>query len=319
LSLAIFADNRSVTGMEKTDWGEGTRFTVSSREVGGFSLDVSDLRCRKVVPFLIERLKKGQADFDTIDALRATGDARAIPALIDAFNAMAQGTRFEGDADGRAFLHIAYALSKLKAREAVPSLLKHVDDPKIVTCLGDIGDRRAVPALNEIVAAKGRIIQDGKPVNPKLDGERLFAAKVTLAQLDAENEGLRLAEILADPNLERNHRYDVVLRLAIRPDPRAIPSLIAVIKSDSDFQITRMAIDSLSQLKCKAAVEGLIECFDVPFKKKYLRKGTKVTPATYRNQIARSLQTITGQSYGADKQQWLRWWQEHGQQDANLK
>ena len=80
-----------------------------------------------------------------------------------------------------------------------------------------------------------------------------------------------------------------------------------------------MAIDTLSQFKRKAAVEGLIDCFDVPFKETHWGKRERVTPATYRNQIARSLQTITGQAYGADKQQWLRWWQEHGQQDANLK
>jgi hypothetical protein len=48
-------------------------------------------------------------------------------------------------------------------------------------------------------------------------------------------------------------------------------------------------------------------------------KGDDVTPATYRNHITRSLQAITGQPFGADKQQWLKWWQEKGKQSIELK
>ncbi len=80
-----------------------------------------------------------------------------------------------------------------------------------------------------------------------------------------------------------------------------------------------MAISDLGEFKCKAAVEGLIECFDVDFKEEEVGKGEHATPATYRNRIARSLQAITGQPFGADKQQWLKWWQEKGQQSAELK
>ena len=80
-----------------------------------------------------------------------------------------------------------------------------------------------------------------------------------------------------------------------------------------------MAMQGLSKLKYKAAVEGLIDCFDLEFKAKDLGKGQHVTPDTYRNQIARSLRQITGQPFGADKQQWLKWWQEKGKQDAELK
>jgi hypothetical protein len=63
----------------------------------------------------------------------------------------------------------------------------------------------------------------------------------------------------------------------------------------------------------------LIECFDVDFKDADLGKGETATPATYHNRIAHSLQAITGQDFGADKQQWLKWWQEKGKQSAELK
>jgi hypothetical protein len=75
----------------------------------------------------------------------------------------------------------------------------------------------------------------------------------------------------------------------------------------------------LAQFKFKAAVEGLIQCFDVEFKEETVGKGEHLTPQTYRNQIARSLQEITGQKFGANKEQWLKWWQEEGRQSKELK
>jgi hypothetical protein len=124
---------------------------------------------------------------------------------------------------------------------------------------------------------------------------------------------------MKDPTLERNQRYDLVLRLGQRPDPRVIPYLVKVIKREPDDYIVDLPIGALAELKCRAAVEGLIECFDVGFKAEDLGKGKHVTPATYRNRIARSLQRITGQSFGGDKQPWLKWWQETGKQNSELK
>jgi hypothetical protein len=51
---------------------------------------------------------------------------------------------------------------------------------------------------------------------------------------------------------------------------------------------------------------------DVAFRREDVGKGEHVAPATYRNRIAASLQYNTGQSFGADKQQWLKWWHEKG-------
>ena len=48
-------------------------------------------------------------------------------------------------------------------------------------------------------------------------------------------------------------------------------------------------------------------------------KGEQATPETYRNSIARSLQRLTGQSFGANKQDWQRWWQEKGCLNTRLQ
>lgn len=207
-------------------------------------------------------------------------------------------------------MHCAWALSRLKAREAAPVLQNAIEYPEIIDCLAEIGDPRVVPALNELVAAGGKLARDGKPIRPELETERLFAARFALARFDPPNEAPRLAELLADP--KQQHRYDVVMRLGRLPDPRVTPVLVKVIKTDSDHFILDMAIGALGERKEKTAVEGLIECFDVAFRSEDIGKGEHVTPSTYRNRIAASLQYITGQSFGADKQQWLKWWREKG-------
>src|SRR4029453_1986038 len=148
---------------------------------------------------------------------------------------------------------------------------------------------------------------------------RLYEAKGALTQFDLDDGALRLAEMLDDPTWERNQRYGIVLRLGMRPDARVIPQLVKVIKQEPDYYIVDLAIQALAELKYRAAVEGLIECFYVDLKEHGLGKGERVTPASQRNHIARSLQRITGQSFGGDKQLWLKWWQETGKRSPEFK
>jgi HEAT repeat protein len=210
-------------------------------------------------------------------------------------------------------------LGKLKAKDAVAVLLEDIEYPGVIDALGEIGDPRALPALREMVAAGGRIVRNGNPASPERNGKRLFAAKVALTQFDLDDGALRLAEMLDDPTWERNQRYEIVLRLIKRPDARVIPHLVNVIKQEPDYYIVDLAIQALAQMKYRAAVEGLIECFDADFKAHDLAKRERVTPASQRNHIARSLQSITGQSFGGDKHPWLKWWQETGKQSREFK
>ncbi len=137
--------------------------------------------------------------------------------------------------------------------------------------------------------------------------------------LEGEDGVVHLAEVLDDPNLERGQRYDVVLRLGRQPDPRVVPFLANVVKTDSDPFVIEMAIGALGATKCRAAVKALIDCSDVPFKEQNVGKGERMTPAMYRARIARNLQYITGQSFGGKKEPWLHWWQAAGNKDAGLR
>jgi HEAT repeat protein len=319
LSLAILADDRQVTGPEKTTWERGTSFTVSS-QARNLRFAVSDRTSPKAVLLLIDRLKKGQADFETFTALGASGDKRAIGPLTNALDAAATTSPYHRDVGlHQEFEQAAYALAKLKAKEAVPSLLKYVEYPEIVECLAEIGDSRALPALREMVTRKGKVTRGGEAVNPELEDRRVFAARMALARFAGADEVPRLAEMLTEPTLTRNHRYDVVMRLGGRADPRAIPYLVKVIQTDSDYYIIDLAIQGLADRKERAAVVGLIECFDAPFREFKFGKGERETPATIRNEIARCLQGITRQTFGADKNLWRKWWQETGSKSPALK
>jgi HEAT repeat protein len=315
LLLAVCSDERSVTGLEKTNFAEGTSFTIS-KEFGMLATLVA-WKFRGVVPLLDERIKNGKADVGAWCVLAEFGDRRAVPALIELLVRIGKKNPLPRDETLRDdFRRCASTLAKLKAHDAVPALLTYAEYPEIIGDLDEIGDERAIPTLKKIVADNGRILRDGQSVHSKFESERLFAAKLALAHFDPPNEAVHLESMLNDPN--EFHRHDVFYRLERLPDPRVIPILVKVVKTDSDHWMISMSINDLGRRKYKAAVEGLIECFDRQFKEEYFGKGEHVAPATYPNLIASSLQQITGQSYGADKQQWLKWWQKE-RRSTNLK
>ena len=129
-----------------------------------------------------------------------------------------------------------------------------------------------------------------------------MAARIALAQLDRNNGVARLGEMLNDQSLDVQPRYDIAISLGRRPDPRAIPHLVKVIhvesrcrpaiRQESRHYLIDTAISALATFKYKAAVEGLIGCFDADFQEEELGKGERATPATYRNRIAKALQEI---------------------------
>jgi hypothetical protein len=316
LFLATSSDNRPVTSLEKTAFEKGTSFTISSE----FSMlpTLVEWKSPRAIPLLKERVRIGKADYQTWCDLARLGDKPAVRELIALLDKIGKAGPLTSEETLREdFERISYALGDLKARDAVSVLLRYVEYPEIITCLEQIGDERATPALKKIVQDNGRILRDGLAVHPKFEQERLFAARLALAKFDPANAPLRLGELLADP--DRFHRSDVLDRLENLTDPRTIPFLVNVFKTDTDHLILRRSIQDLGGRKDKAAVAGLMGCFDRKFKEEYFGKGEHVTPQTYPNLIAHSLQQITGKSFGADKQAWQKWWQTEGRLRADLK
>ncbi len=321
LILASLSDRRYVTGMEKTGWGGGTPYTIS--EVADYDASLTYTlgysKCRKAVPFLIEMAKRNEGYQGVTYALGEIGDPQAVPVLIQLLPQTNEKVEYSAAAGlPRRFLQTVKALAELRAREAVPLLLQHVEFPAVIEALEKIGDRRAVPAIREIVAARGKVVHDGQAVYPEADQERYVAARLALVALGDRDPVPQLCEMLSDQSLDKFQRITIVWRLSRRPDARAILYLLHVIKTNASGRMRNEAVMALSEFKYKAAVAGLIECFNVDFRSE---RGfvMAVTLPMVRDNIATSLRSITGQPFGVEKGQWLKWWREKGMSTAGLK
>lgn len=309
LAIAALADQRYVTGLEMTNWSKDTFFTVSylADEHGNLTSAMGHLKCAQAIPVLTEMVRRDQAR-GAIMALGEIGGGRdAVLAVLQD-----QGKNLKiwsGCLAPEVFSRAAWAAAQMKMREAVPILLRHLCHNDIVEALEEMGDPAAIPALEKLVA-------DGKPMqiegsSPEDDLNSVWAARVALATLKEGDPLPRYWQLLADRSLGEFRRADVAARLATRPDPRSVPHLVAAIKTDPAGGVTLRAIWALSTIKDASSVEGLIECFNAEFKKDGIWK-RQTTPETYREEIAKSLCAITGQTFGPDKSKWAKWWRDQG-------
>lgn len=212
------------------------------------------------------------------------------------------------------FWEVLGALVELRAREAVPILVKHLELMGVIDALRDIGDPQAVPALEALVRRRGKIVKNGRPVEPRLEEYRLYEARVALACL-APNWGARLGKLLLDRSLDPTERSNVLTYLYNQGlyrggiDPGCIPYLVKAIRSDPDPCVVGWAITTLGNIRHKAAVDALIQCLDVDFsgrEKKPDIKGGRRDP--HRDKVVEKLQHLTDQNLEADKKQWQAWW-----------
>ena len=307
LSIAALSDERFATGLEQANFGRGTAFPLATCETRNLEYRLCEAKCYEAVPVLIQRLKKCNS-FSSASLLAAMGDKRLIPVFMErAEKAATVAGSAAGNEISFEFRDAADALAKLQAHEAVPLFLGYVEFPEIISDLGEMSDPRAAPVLLEIVSKHGKIVRNGRDLSPELADKRLYAANVTLAQLDSINGVHHLGKMLGDQSLSVDQRYYVLIDLARLNDPGAIPYMENVIKAEcsvrpNEKEFTRpfliyMAIDDLGEFKSKAAVQALIECFDLKYQEEEHGKGERATPETYRNRIAMSLQRITGQTF----------------------
>lgn len=321
MAIAALSDERYATGMDKAGWSSDTKQTLSylADEDGDLTFALGDLKCTNAVPFLIEMAKKTDGRRGPVMALGKIGDSRAIPLLIDLVKQ--KGPSLQTDPrrpSDDAFLCPVEALGNLRAKEAVPVLLEYIEHPDVIEALENIGDPRAIQPLQNLILAKGKIEKAGVNNDPDLEQHRLAAARIAVASLDPDDHTGRLCELLADASFDQFQRRSVVWRLGDHPDPRAIPFLAKAIKTDESGAVVNQAISVLGVFKYKAAVDVLVDCFSADFQgKEDWKRAYK--PEMFRDNIADSLRTLTGQRIGTDKAQWLKWWEEHRATVPGLK
>lgn len=110
------------------------------------------LKDKEAVPFLIETMERDEQEYvqkNCANSLGKIGDKRAIPALL------ANIERLKEFPGSEVFTYSVRSLGELKATEAVPVLCEllpkvgfyYETNHAIQRALGDIGDKRAYPAL----------------------------------------------------------------------------------------------------------------------------------------------------------------------------
>ncbi len=317
LAIAALADQRQVTGLERSNWSQGTRFTISylADEEGGITRALGHFKCRQAIPVLTEMVQRNQAR-GAIDALGEIGGGLAV--VLEVLRSQEKNVTINrmGLLSPEAFTHAVRAAGQLKAHEAVPILLRHLCHEDVVEALEAIGDPAVIPALERIVAnGKPREVQ-GHTIESIQDS--VWAARIALAKLKEGDPLPRYWQLLADRSMGQFARRTVVWRLGSHPDPRSVPHLLTAIKTDPSGSVVNQAITVLSVFKYKAAVAGLIDCFDADFRNREDWKRA-YNPEMFQENIAKSLRTITEQSFGPDKEQWARWWREQGQKQSGLK
>jgi HEAT repeat protein len=323
LAMAALSDSRCVT---HPDYRSSRPLTISyhADETGDLVSILGHTRCRRAVPLLIgmaRGLKNGEFEGsrNAVRALGRIGDARAIPVLLELHKALGETVEWKsGFGFTNYFGLVLGALGDLRAAEAVPALLGQLEYPAVIETLKEIGDPRAVVPLERLVAEGGKLLRGGAAVLPELEGERLWTAKTALADLDKRNRTERLCALLKDASSESFDRLIVIGLLGNRPDPRAVGPLIDVIRNDPDGDAVFHAIHALARFKYGAAVQGLIECFDIDFTGKTAAKIVS-EQRHFHDVLARSLRAVTRQRFGADKEQWLIWWDEAKRRGEELK
>ena len=231
------------------------------------------------------------------EALAEFDEPRTIPTLIELLNAEEK----RSSAENGAFERLIQAVVMLRAKEAVPILLRHLDNPDCIAALGELGDARAAAPLEALVAA---------------NGENCSKARAALHMLGKGDLTDRCLAVLADNSIAKYDRIDAVwLLFRSPPKPQAIRPLVELIKNDPDCHITSDCIHILGRIRRPAAVEALIGCLDVDFTEKTkeaLGMYHRAEPPDFPEYIAEALREITGANIGTNKAHWRKWWEQEG-------
>ena len=321
-----------------SDWRPATDHKIGSRpltisyfgdEDGNLTWALGHTKCKKAVPFLIQMCERTKGSRGPVSALGLIGDDRAVPVLLECLkkagethnpiSAKVEAGLSSGFGLSDEFIRPVEALSNLKSREAVPELPKYIAFPDVIDALAKIDEPRMVKPLEELVSNKGRILEaNGTEILPSKRQERLIRGKITLACLDKDKRVFRLCNLLTDKTFGEFDRREIVWQLGNRPDPKAIPFLIQLIKTDSSGAVVNQSVTVLTAFKNKASVDGLIDCFDANFDGKQDWKRA-YSPEMFRANIANSLQEITGQKLGPNKKAWTQWWAKNRSLRDDLK
>ncbi|MEX0777466.1 MAG: hypothetical protein WD042_17310 [Phycisphaeraceae bacterium] len=279
-------------------------------------LHLGSIKAASALPTLIELARESNGDREYVAALGAIGDPAAVPVLVALFEAHARdlgGTEFQAYSRIRA---VVDALAQLRARDAVPALLAHLRYPVVIDALGSIGDKRATEPIRKIVHDDGHL-PGVEAANTKIAmHERLLAGRIALVLLEQDDPTPGLCAMLEDPIYAQSDSQIVGL-LRDRGTPAAVMCLAKAIRTTDRPALANYAVAAIAAFETKAAVEALIDSFDVRLPVPADGK-TRYTQSAFQMDLADALRDLTGESFGTDKDAWRKWWNEAGKKDPRF-
>jgi hypothetical protein len=307
LAMVVIGDTRKATvpgDRQGGPGGGGTVGYVSQQEVE-LTGALGDLKCARAIPFLIQQVKERQSP-EAMSALGKIGGGNDC--LLEVLAAtQGQVRMMYGTLEPRTFSSAVWALGQLKEKRAAPILLKRMCAPSVIEALEKIGDESVIAALEKVVVDGKGVQVTGSDAN--VDQGCVSAAKIALAALKPGDTTAQYWALMEDQTMGEFAHHDVLWRIAALGDPRSIPRLMDLIRKDPSGPLVISSVVVLGKFKAKASAQGLIACFDLPIEGDKRGK-PGMSPAFY---IGRSLENVTGKSFGEDKAAWVKWWREEGE------
>jgi len=260
-------------------------------EFGDFSDHLLHMRSEKALPVVLSLLReKPFYGLNTaVGYLGRYKDDRAAAFLLEVLNNYPK-TKHESEDTYR---FAVSAASEMGLKEAVPILLRHLDDRDSYQGLKALGDASIVPAIQAAL--------------PRLTSYARAEAELAIVQLQGGDHLFLLLQLLKREDYLL--RDDVMWALLDLKDPRSIPAMTLALCYDRDSSVRSTSIQVLAALKSKQAVQGLINGLGCDYSN--LKRGKTNNDydynGEYRGEIVKALQEITGQNFGTDQKRWTEW------------
>jgi len=251
----------------------------------GICRRLGEMKYTPALRVLIHALARHPEIAGAAEALEALGDETAVPVLLDTL-------RYRDRATGAEKVRPAQAgvLGRLKRREAVPTLLKHIESAAAIDALGEIGDPRAVAPLKRYLRG---------PSAP-----HRARAQIALARLEADDVGAAILQLLKTETIDAA-TVDFINALARLRERRAVVHLLRFARTSPNPLLRVVSIRALGEIGGKSAILGLIALFDIDFSGLWHPDSRGAEP--FFRDIAAALATATGQHLGPDPEAWRKW------------
>ena len=259
----------------------------------GFGQILAKMKSKKLYPLLADICRTspeyGIMQRDVIQALGELGDNRAVPLLLDVLKEHDTGICDSGGT----YTAASYALAKMGAKEAIPILLKYLDDWKTYLALAQYRDDRVLPALKNAVS--------------RLKEAAWYEAEHLIIELEGGDRLPRLIELwYAAAGWAP---IDLLYEIADSKDERAIPFATDLLRNSASLDRRMAAASILGQLRSPEAIKPLIDALDMDLNalaQGIERKGDH--NEMFREQLAHDLEKMTGKHFGVHKYLWLVWY-----------